>query len=129
MSIKIIIMVGLGFICFILGTIGLFIPVWPTTPFLILSVGCFSATPKIKEKMFKIPFFKEHLINYENRNGLSKKSVITSLCFVWLMISISILWIQNIYMTVSLIMIASVVTVHILYIAKPKKVEDKNNEK
>ncbi len=126
MSIKILMMVLLGYICLIIGIIGIFIPVWPTTPFFLLSVGCFSATPKLKQRMLKIPFFKEHLINYQNRNGLALKSVISSLVFLWLMILLSIYYVGNIYMSISLIIIAILVSIHIIYMSKPKR--GKHNE-
>lgn len=129
MTIKIVLMVGLGFICLLVATVGLFVPILPTTPFLILSVGCFSSTPKIKNKLLTIPFFKEHLLNYENRTGLPKKSVISSLIFIWIMILISIILIKNIYMAVSLLIIASLVSIHILYMAKPKAIHGNYYEK
>lgn len=73
MKLKIIILTFLGFVFLFMAFIGLFLPIWPTTPFVLVSVGCFSSTPRIKNKIMKISFFKEHIENYECRKGLSKK--------------------------------------------------------
>lgn len=75
MRVKIMLLTGLGFVFLGLGAIGVFLPVWPTTPFVLLSVACFSSSPRIKAWILRNKFFREHVENYENRTGLRKKTV------------------------------------------------------
>lgn len=121
MGTRTMIMVCVGFIFVALGAIGLLLPVWPTTPFLILATGCFSSAPELREKMMKIPFFSDHIRNYQDRKGLSEKSVIISLLFLWSMIMVSCVIIQKMWLVVILLVIALLVTVHILWMAVPKR--------
>ena len=61
LQLKTIMLTGLGLIFLGLGAIGLLLPVWPTTPFVLASVACFSSAPRIKARIMKISFFKEHI--------------------------------------------------------------------
>ena len=126
MPIKIILLTIVGFIFLIFGAIGLFLPVWPTTPFVLLSVACFSSTPRIKAKIMKISFFKEHVENYEKRCGLQNKTVCISLIWLWGMMIISMILVKNLWISLLLFLIATVVTIHILLMARGvKKKENK----
>lgn len=104
-----------------LGAIGLLLPVWPTTPFVLVSVACFSSSPHIKARIMKIHFFKEHIENYESRTGLSRKTVWKSLGWLWGMLLLSIVLLKNGWLSLLLFLIGAAVTTHILYIAKAKE--------
>ncbi|NLM74860.1 MAG: DUF454 domain-containing protein, partial [Clostridiaceae bacterium] len=58
MQLKTFLLTGLGFFFLGLGVIGLLLPVWPTTPFVLLSVACFSSAPRIKARIMKVSFFR-----------------------------------------------------------------------
>lgn len=125
MQFKIIIYTFLGFIFLILGAIGMLLPLLPTTPFVLISAACFSSTPKIKARVMKIPFFKEHIENYEQRLGLSKKTVWISLIWLWGMLIISMILLETIWLILFLVFIGVAVTTHILWIAN-SKVDEKD---
>ncbi|HZK38678.1 MAG TPA: YbaN family protein [Clostridia bacterium] len=120
MRLKIILLTGLGFIFLGLGAMGLLLPVWPTTPFVLLSVACFSSAPHIKARIMKNSFFKEHIENYEHRTGLSKKTVWISLVWLWSMLIVSMMLTQSTWVSVLLLLIGSGVTSHILWIARTR---------
>lgn len=121
MQLKTILLTGLGFIFLALGAIGLLLPVWPTTPFVLVSVACFSSAPRIKAQIMKISFFKEHIENYECRKGLSRKTFWISLIWLWGMLLISIISIHTLWISFSLFLIGLAVTCHILWMAKGRK--------
>jgi len=120
LQIKIILLTALGFIFLGLGIIGLFLPVWPTTPFVLVSVACFSSTPKIKARIIKLPLFREHIENYEHRTGLSRKQVLLNLIWLWGMLLLSMVVVKNFWISFLLCCIGTTVTIHILHMAKPK---------
>lgn len=120
MQLKVILFTGLGFVFLALGFIGLFLPIWPTTPFVLVAAACFSVNPKIQSQIMKIKFFREHYENYQNRVGLPRKNVIVSLSWLWGTLILSMILIKS-YWALLLILVGIAVTWHILHMANPHK--------
>ena len=120
MQLKTLLLTALGFVFLGLGAIGVLLPVWPTTPFVLVSVACFSSTPHIKAQILKIPVFREHIENYEQRTGLSPKTVRNSLIWLWGTLLVSMVIIHKLWIIALLSVVGVSVTLHILSIAKPK---------
>ncbi|MFT3982768.1 MAG: YbaN family protein [Lachnospiraceae bacterium] len=120
MRIRIIFLTIIGFLFLIIGAIGVFLPVLPTTPFVIVGTGCLAGTPKLQAKILRIPFFREYIENYQNRKGLSRKTLIKSLCFLWGMLILSMILTGKLWLILLLTFIGTCVTIHIILIAKPK---------
>ena len=123
---KNIILAAIGFAMFALGTIGIVVPLLPTTPFYILAAACFSATPALHTRMMKIPFFNEYISNYKARNGISRKTVIVSLVFLWTMLTISAIIVKRPWIILCLIIVGISVTTHILIVSKPRTHKNKH---
>ncbi|NLY21192.1 MAG: DUF454 domain-containing protein [Tissierellia bacterium] len=121
MGIKNLLLTIAGLIALILGGIGAFIPVWPTTPFVIFSFGLLSATPNIQKRILKIEFFREYLESYHEKKGISKRTLIFSLIFLWSMLFISIYKMNNMHMTVLLVVIGIGVTIHIAWVSRDRR--------
>lgn len=123
MKIGAMLLIAAGFILLAMGAIGLFLPIWPTTPFVLGAAGCFSGSPRLRAMIMKVGFFREHIENYQNRRGLSGKVVASSLIFLWGMLFISGIIIRAYWSTALFLVIGTAVTIHILYMAKK---QDKN---
>lgn len=126
MKILLILRIIIGTISLIIGTIGVIVPLLPTTPFFLLAIGCFSSTPKIRNKLLKIKFINEYYNSYHNGQGLKKITVIKSMVLLWGTLIVSMIISQKLIVGVILTLIGTAVTIHILYISKPKK--EKNDE-
>ena len=120
MGIKNILLCGVGFLLLGMGAIGLVLPLWPTTPFVLAAAGCFASTPRIYEKVIKIPFFSEYIRNYKDRKGLKPETVIISLTSLWGMLLLSGFHIQKPWVLIILAVVGISVTTHILWIAKAR---------
>lgn len=120
MNLKSILLTGAGLLLLALGAVGLFLPVLPTTPFVLASATCLTCNPALRGRVLKIPFFKEYIDNHYSRNGLPRKTVIRSLLFLWSALAISALWVGSAWMAVLLAAIGAAVTAHILHIARPR---------
>lgn len=117
---KSIIVIGLGYVFLCIAVIGIVIPIWPTTPFVLISVACFSSSPNMRNRILRFPFFKEHIENYSNKKGLSKKTLITSLVWLWGMLGLSMLWMNKPSMIHLLGFIGFSVTIHLLMMSKAR---------
>lgn len=111
-----------GFVALLLGMIGLFLPVWPTTPFVLLAIGSFSSTPAIQKRVLRISIFREYYESYTQKNGLQKKTVVVSLTFLWTMLVLSMILVSKLLITTVLLIVGAAVTAHILWIAKGKSI-------
>lgn len=120
MRFKTFVLTGLGFSFLGLGAVGLLLPIWPTTPFVLVSFACFSSSPVIRERIMRIPFFKEYIENYSKGKGLTTQTVWISLTWLWIMLIISIFVIHTFWLTLLLVFIGSLVTFHILWISKER---------
>ncbi len=120
MRIRVIILTIIGFLFLIIGAIGVFLPILPTTPFVIAGTGCLAGTPKLQAKILRIPFFREYIENYQNRKGLSRKTLTKSLCFLWGMLILSMILTGKLWLILLLTFIGTCVTIHIILISRPK---------
>ncbi len=121
MRIRIILLTILGGLFLLVGVIGIFLPILPTTPFVMLGTGCLAGTPKLQAQILRIPFFREYIENYKGRKGLPRRTVVKSLLFLWGMLILSMILTGKLWLILLLIFIGICVTIHILVIAKPKQ--------
>jgi len=120
LRLKTFVLTGLGFSFLGLGAVGLLLPIWPTTPFVLVSFACFSSSPVIRERIMCIPFFKEYIENYTKGKGLTSKTIWISLTWLWTMLIISMFVVHTLWLTLLLVFIGSLVTFHILWISKKR---------
>lgn len=68
---------GLGWLFVGLGVIGAFLPVMPTTPFLLLAVGCFArSSPKLEAWLMNHKTFGPPLRNWREKGAISRRAKI-----------------------------------------------------
>ncbi len=117
-------LIVIGFLAVGLGILGMFLPVLPTTPFLLLAAACFAKSSKrFYHWLLNNKWFGSYIKNYREGKGIPLKIKILSMGFMWVTIlTSSIFFIDNIYIRILLIVIAIIVTIHISLI-KTKKSE------
>jgi uncharacterized membrane protein YbaN (DUF454 family) len=110
-----------------LGAIGIFLPILPTTPFVLVAAACFSGTPALRSRVMKIPFIKEYIMSYKAGAGLSNQTVAVSLSFLWVVLAASALLSRKPWLAWLLFGIGVAVTIHIAAMSKPKALRKKTN--
>jgi len=89
-----------GILALLLGVIGIFLPLLPTTPFVLLALACFSrSSPKLWQWLSQHPYFKSMIANWQNHRCISKVHKRRAYTFILISFSISIyvlavLWLQ-----------------------------------
>lgn len=79
---------GHGFV--VLGIIGIFLPLLPTTPFLLLASACYvRSSEKHYQQLLDSPVLGSILRDYQEKHGITLKTKITSLTLLWLALAYS----------------------------------------
>ena len=107
-----------GILLVAIGVIGIFLPVLPTTIFLILASACFvKGSPKANEWLRNHKILGQYIKNYQDKTGLTLKSKIINIIFLWSMILLSaFLFTEELIIRLILIGIAVGVTIHLLMV-------------
>jgi uncharacterized membrane protein YbaN (DUF454 family) len=104
-----------GLLSVALGTLGMFLPLLPTVPFLLLAVFCFAkSSPEWAEKILHHPFIGKPLREWLQYKGIRKKDKIFSVTFLWISILISVFFVNVLFVRILLLIIAIAVTIHLL---------------
>jgi len=118
---KLLIIAGTFFV--VIGIIGIFLPILPTTPFLLLAAWCYArSSEKFYNWLINNKWFGTYIKNYREGRGVPIKVKVLSISFLWLTIIFSVVFIvNNFYIRIILIGIAIGVTIHILTIRTLKQ--------
>jgi uncharacterized membrane protein YbaN (DUF454 family) len=108
---------------FLIGVsiVGIFIPVLPTTPFLLLSAALYARSSKrFYNWLINNRILGRYIKNYREGKGIPVKAKITAISILWITIGYSAIFaIEILWVRILLVIIAIGVTVHIVRI-KPK---------
>jgi len=114
---------ALGLVCVGLGTIGMVLPILPTTPFLLAAAACFcKSSTRMYNWLLNNKWFGEYIRNYKEGRGLPMRTKVTALTVLWVTILVSTVFFLNrllppqLVLPMQLVMIAVAVgvSVHIL---------------
>ncbi|MCX7921898.1 MAG: YbaN family protein [Clostridia bacterium] len=101
-----------------LGILGIFLPLLPTTPFLLLGSACYIRSSKWLYNMLvnnKILGF--YIKSYHEKKGIPLKAKVLSILLLWCSILYSIMFVITLlWVKVILLLIAISVSVHIVLI-------------
>lgn len=117
------ILVGLGSFFLVLGIIGIFIPILPTTPFLLLATACYArGSKRFYNLLMNNKWLGVYIRNYREGRGIPLTVKILTITLLWITIVFSTIVIVSNYLIQIILMIISIaVTIHILTIKTMKK--------
>ena len=114
-----------------LGVIGIFFPVLPTTPFLLLAAFCYArSSERFYHWLLNNRWFGAYIHNYREGRGIPLTEKILAISSLWLTIGFSVLFVvQVMWVKLLLLAIAVGVTIHLVRIKTlRKKVETVHRE-
>ena len=105
----------LGWFSLITGIIGIFLPLLPTTPLVLLAAWCFSkSSERFHTWLINHKFFGPIVSDWQSNDGIPRKSRNRAIIFMWLGMAISILMVSRFWATVGLVCIGICVSIYLL---------------
>ncbi len=75
-----------------LGFLAVFVPVLPTTPFLLLAAGCYvKSSDRLYSWLINHKLFGKYIRNFRENRSMPRSGKIISLSLMWTMIGLSVL--------------------------------------
>ena len=113
-------LIGAGTLSTGLGIIGIFVPILPTTPFLLLAAACYMrSSERFYRWLISNRIFGAYVRNYIEGKGMPIWIKVLTILVLWLTIGLTATFgVQNMVIRIVLICIALGVTTHIIMIKK-----------
>lgn len=110
------ILIASGVISMCLATVGLVVPLLPTTPFLLLSAYCFSrSSPTLHRRLVTHPQFGPYIERYRPGRPLADRDIVRAVSVLWVSIgSSAILAVEGLSGKVLLVAIATSVSGYLI---------------
>ena len=105
-----------GSISVAIGVVGIFVPLLPTTPFLLLAAACYMrSSERFYRWLLNNRFFGTYIRNYIEGKGVPLRIKIYTIALLWATISLTIFLISpGIVVKIVLAVVAIGVTLHII---------------
>lgn len=105
----------LGFISLGLGILGIFLPVLPTTPFLLLTAALFAKSSDYwYQKLITHPKLGPYIIQFREKRAIPLKVKISTIALLWITIGCSAIFaVSKLWLRILLLAIAIAVSLHI----------------
>ena len=115
-------LVAAGTVALVLGVIGIFVPLLPTTPFLLLASACYlRGSKRMHEWLLSHGTLGAYIRAYEEGRGIPLRAKILALAMMWPSIAYAAYRVGSIWVTVVFFVVASGVTLHLLRLPTLKR--------
>ncbi len=113
----------LGFIFLGLGILGIFLPLLPTTPFLLLAAWLFAkSSERLYRRLLNDKYVGNYIKDFKEYRSIPLKTKIFAISLIWLTMGYSIIFvIKIIWVKIVLLIVAIGVTIHILSFKTKRK--------
>lgn len=104
-----------GGLALVLAVLGVFLPLLPTTPFLLLASACYlRSSSRMHAWMSNHRLFGEYLRDFESGRGISLRAKIVAISLLWISLGFSIRTINSLPLQVLLLLIGIGVSVYLV---------------
>ncbi|MFD2366687.1 YbaN family protein [Pseudoduganella sp. GCM10020061] len=104
----------IGAISVVLAVLGLFLPLLPTTPFLLLASACFArGSDKMHKWLLNHGLFGAYLRSYEEGKGIPLRGKIVAITLLWVSMTVSMAMVGQLALRLLLAAIGLAVTIYL----------------
>ncbi|HIT97559.1 MAG TPA: DUF454 family protein [Candidatus Merdimorpha stercoravium] len=106
----------LGSLSLALGLLGIFLPLLPTTPFLLLTAALWiKGSPRLYQRLLAHKRLGPYIRQFREQRAIPLRAKIVSVSLVWITLGYSAGWlVGNLLLRILLVVLAIGITVHIL---------------
>ena len=110
------VVMALGWLFFGMGVVGMVVPIWPTTPFMLLAAACFMrSSERLHEWLVTHPKYGEHIRDYFAGRGLRRRTKFVAIGTMWASILLSAaVFVPHTEIDVLLVLIAVGVSIYLI---------------
>jgi uncharacterized membrane protein YbaN (DUF454 family) len=107
---------SVGTLAVVLGIIGIFLPVLPTTPFLLLAAFCYArSSDRFYQWLITNRWFGKYIKDYREGKGIPRREKVLTLTMLWLTIGFAAIFTVSAWWgKLILIAVACGVTLHVV---------------
>ncbi len=104
-----------GVLAVLLGVIGLFLPLLPTTPFLLLAAACFArGSTRMHNWLLNHRMFGSLLRNYEEGRGIPARAKVMALAMMWASLAFAMWRFDNLWLRLALLVTGVGVSIYLV---------------
>ncbi len=93
-----------GLLCTVLGTVGAFLPLLPTTPFLLVAAACFARTsPAFHRRLMANPLFGSYLVQWQRDHTVPREAKHRAYGLVVVTFSLSVVLVEGLWWRAGLV--------------------------
>lgn len=105
---------ALGWLSVALGVLGIFLPLLPTTPFMLLAAACFArSSPRFYRWITSHPRFGPMIVDYLAGKGLPLRAKFWAIGLLWCSIVLGVFWVDFIWAKLAMLLTALCVSIYL----------------
>ena len=105
-------LIACGTLCVVLGVIGIFLPLMPTTVFLLLAAACYArSSERFHRRLVEHPWLGSYI---RQRHGMTVRQKVVTVTLLWVTLGATMIWtVEALWLRALLILIGAGVTIHV----------------
>jgi uncharacterized membrane protein YbaN (DUF454 family) len=108
-------LIAVGSLSLLLGILGIFLPLLPTVPFLLLTAYCFArSSNRLYSWLLQHKTFGSYIYHYQTYRAITRKTKILAVSFLWGSLVLSMSLLQEVFFCLLLAMVGLGVTFYLL---------------
>ena len=111
-------LIAIGSLSLVLGVLGIFLPLLPTTPFLLLSAALFArSSDRFYQWLIYNKLLGRYIRDYREGRGIPLGAKIIAISLVWITIGYAVFYlVAPVWFRILLLLIALTVSIHLLFL-------------
>lgn len=111
----------IGFLAVLLGIIGIFLPLLPTTPFLLLAAACFArGSDRMHRWLMEHRMFGSYLRDYYEGRGIPARAKVLAMVMMWSSLGFLMWRLKNEWAQLAVFVLGASVSIYLLRLPTSK---------